>query len=77
MPLIASDEILEKLDLMELAYERQKKANKMMIDLPRLVIAGDQQKMIQNQKDIEISSLLIKNIKDDIIKLMRKKLNEI
>jgi hypothetical protein len=76
--LIASDEILDKLNLMELAYDRNmEKSNKMMSDLPRQMMMNDQEGMKRNQREIEVSGLVIQGIKDDIIKLMRKELNEI
>jgi len=76
--LIASEDILEKLDLMEFAYDNNmEKANKMMSDLPKLMLSNNQAKMKQNQDDIEISSSVINKIKSDIIILMRKELNEI
>ncbi|WP_378187503.1 hypothetical protein ACE939_04060 [Aquimarina sp. W85] len=76
--LIASDEILNKLNLMELAYDKNmEKSNKMMSDLPRQMMINDQEGMKRNQREIEVSGLVIQGIKDDIIKLMRKELNEI
>ncbi|WP_430908720.1 hypothetical protein [Maribacter sp. 2-571] len=76
--LIASDEILDKLNLMELAYDRNmEKSHKMMSDLPKLMLSNDQEGMKRNQEEIEVSGLVIQKIKGDIIKLMRKELNEI
>ena len=76
--LIASDEILDKLNLMELAYDKSmEKSNKMMSDLPRQMMINDQEGMKRSQQEIEVSGLVIQGIKDDIIKLMRKELNEI
>lgn len=76
--LIASNAIIEKLNLLELAYDKNmEKANKMMSDLPKLMLLNDQNKMNENQKEIEISGLVIQNIKDEIIELMRVELDEI
>lgn len=76
--LIASDEILDKLNIMELAYDKSmEKSHKMMTDLPRQMLINDQEGMKRNQKEIEITGLVIQGIKEDIIKLMRKELNEI
>lgn len=76
--LIASNEIIEKLNLLEYAYDRNmEESNKMMNALPKQILLNDQEGIKRNQKDIEISGLVIKGIKDDIIELMRKELNEI
>jgi len=76
--LIASDKIIEKLNILELAYDKNMvKANKMMSDLPKLMLLNEQNKMSENQKEIEISGMVIQNIKNDIIELMREELDEI
>jgi len=76
--LIASNNIIKKLNLLEMAYDKNmEKANKMMSDLPKLMLLNDQIKMKENQKDIEISGLVIQSIKNDIIELMREELDEI
>lgn len=76
--LIASDNIIKKLNLLELAYDKNmEKSNKMMSDLPKLMLLNDQNKMNENQKEIEISGMVIQNIKNRIIELMREELNEI
>ena len=76
--LIASDNIIKKLNLLELAYDKNmEKANKMMSDLPKLMLLNDQNKMNENQKEIEISGMVIQSIKNEIIELMRVELNEI
>jgi hypothetical protein len=76
--LIASDNIIQKLNLLEYAYDKNMdKANKMMNELPKKVMSNDQEGLQNNQKEIEISAQVIKNIKDEIIELMRKELNEI
>lgn len=76
--IIASDEILNKLNLMELAYDKSmEKSHKVMSDLPAQMMVDDQEGIKRNQKEIEVSALVIQSIKDDIIKLMRKELKEI
>lgn len=76
--LIASDNIIKKLNLLELAYDKNmEKANKMMSDLPKLMLLNDQNKMNDNQKEIEKSGMVIQSIKNEIIELMREELNEI
>lgn len=76
--LIASNEIIKKLDLLELAYDKNMEmATKMMNQLTKQVMLNDQIGMKKNQNDIEVSGLVIKNIKNEIIQLMRKELDEI
>ena len=76
--LIASDRIVQKLDLLELAYDKNmEQAIKMMNDLPKQMMSNDQYGMKKSQREIEISALVIKEIKDEIIELMRKELDEI
>lgn len=71
--LIASDRIIQKLDLLELAYDKNmEQAIKMMNDLPKQMMSNDQYGMKKSQREIEISALVIKEIKDEIIELMRK-----
>lgn len=75
---IASEEILKKLDLLELSYDKLfEKSNKMMTALPELITENNQEKINELQTDIELSSKVSKSINDDIIKIMRKELNEI
>lgn len=76
--LIASDRIIQKLDLLELAYDKNmEQAIKMMNDLTKQMMSNDQYGMKKSQREIEISALVIKEIKDEIIELMRKELDEI
>ena len=76
--LIASDRIIQKLDLLKLAYDKNmEQAIKMMNDLPKQMMSNDQYGMKKSQREIEISALVIKEIKDEIIELMRKELDEI
>jgi hypothetical protein len=75
---IASKEILQKLRLLELSYEKiTDKSNEMMSVLPELIIENNQDKINEYQKEIEFSGKVSKSINDDIIELMRKELNEI
>ena len=65
--LIASDRIIQKLDLLELAYDKNmEQAIKMMNDLPKQMMSNDQYGMKKSQREIEISALVIKEIKDEI-----------
>tara|TARA_R110002051_G_C8581369_1_gene477326 strand:+ start:390 stop:803 length:414 start_codon:yes stop_codon:yes gene_type:complete len=75
---IASKEILQKLRLLELSYEKiTDKSNDMMSALPELIIENNQDKINEYQKEIEFSVKVSNSINDDIIELMRKELNEI
>lgn len=59
--LIASDRIIQKLDLLELAYDKNmEQAIKMMNDLPKQMMSNDQYGMKKSQREIEISALVIK-----------------
>jgi len=76
--LIASDEILDKLDLLNLAYDQSMEiSNKMMSSLPALMLTNNQEQMKTDQREIEISAMVINSIRDQIIELMRTELNEI
>jgi hypothetical protein len=76
--LIASDEILRKLDVLNLAYDESMEiSNKMMNSLPTLMLTNNQEQMKAEQREIEISAMVINSIKDEIIELMRTELNEI
>jgi len=76
--LIASNEILDKLDLLNLAYDKSMEvSNKMLSSLPTLMLTNNQEQMKTDQREIEISAIVINNIKDQIIELMRTELNEI
>lgn len=62
--LIASDRIIQKLDLLELAYDKNmEQAIKMMNDLPKQMMSNDQYGMKKSQREIEISALVIKKLK--------------
>lgn len=76
--IIASDEILNKLDLLEKSYDELfDKSNKMMTSLPELIGENNQEKINILQREIELSGKVSKSINNDIIKTMRKELNEI
>jgi hypothetical protein len=76
--LIASNAIIQKLNLLESAYDQNMgKATKMMDNLSKQVMLNDQIGMKNSQREIEISAQVIKGIKDEIIELMRKELDEI
>lgn len=76
--LIASDEILKRLDLLTLAYDDSFEASsKMMSNLAPLIIENNQDKMKTNQRELEICGMVINNIKNEIINLMRRELSEI
>lgn len=75
---IASDEILKKLDLLELSYDKlMEQSDKMMSDLPQLMLTGNDARIKEQQKELEISGMVTQSIKNEIIELMRKELNEI
>lgn len=76
--LMASDEVVKMLDLLEHSYEKNmNEGHKMMSDLPKQMMDNDIEGMQENKDKIELSSQVIKSIIDDIIRLMRKELNEI
>jgi hypothetical protein len=76
--LIASDEILKKLDVLNLAYDKSMEtSNKMMSSLPSLMATNNQEQMKADQREIEISAMVINSIRDQIIEIMRSELNKI
>lgn len=76
--LIASNNILQKLDLLTLAYDKSMEAsNKMMKDMLPLMLSNNQKKMNEQQHELEVAAMVINDIRDDIINLMRSELNEI
>lgn len=76
--LIASEEIIRRLDSLTLEYDKSMElSNKAMSELLPLMLSNDQEKMKTNQRKIEESGLIINKTKDKIIELMRKELNEI
>lgn len=76
--LIASDKVIEKLDMLSLAFEKTiEDSNKTMNDLPMLMMNNDQIKMQENQSQLEESGKLVKKYNDELITLMREELDEI
>lgn len=76
--IIASDKVIEKLDMLSLAFEKTiEQSNMTMNDLPALMLNNDQQKMQENQRQLEESGKLVKKYNDELIDLMRQELDEI
>jgi len=76
--IIASKDILKKLELLEQSYDEiMEQSNQIMSDLPKHMLVNNQEKMNQQQENLQVSAMVTKGIKDDIIDLMRKELNEI
>ena len=76
--LIASEDILLKLDLLTLTYDQTVEAsNSMMKDILPSMLHNKQEKMKEHQHKLEIFGEMINDIKNDIISLMRSELNEI
>lgn len=76
--LIASNNILQKLDLLTLAYDKSMDAStKMMKDMLPLMLSNNQEKMKEQQDELEVAAMVINDIRNDIINLMRSELNEI
>jgi hypothetical protein len=76
--IIASNDILHKLDLLTMAYDKSLEAtSKMMKNLLPLILDKNQEKIRTNKLEIEIIGIEIKSLKEEIINLMRKELGEI
>ncbi len=76
--LIASDSIINTLDLLELAYDNSfKESSKMLNEMPEQILNKDQQGMQKNQISIQASGNVILKFKNDLIQQMRKELGEI
>lgn len=76
--LMASDDVVDQLKLMETAYESlMKESDNMMSALPGLIMSNNEEKIKQMKDLVEIKGKLINYIKDDLNSLMRKELNEI
>lgn len=76
--LVASDKIVQRLDLLTVAYDRSLEAsNKMMNNLPTLMREQKLDKMEANKRELEICAIMIDEIKQEIINLMRQELSEI
>lgn len=76
--LIASDEVIRNLDKLEFIYEKTfEESNKMLSDLPLQIISNDQEGMNKNRITIEAIGTLAVNCQNELIRIMRKELNEI
>lgn len=76
--LIADQKIIEKLDILNLAFDKSiEDSNKTLSDLPALIINNDQIKIQENQKMLENSGMYVKKNSDELIALMREDLNKI
>lgn len=76
--LLASDEVVKKLDLLTFAFDKSMEdSNKMMNNLLQLMLSNDQLKMNENQRQLELTAQIINKIKEEIIELMRNELNNI
>lgn len=74
----ASDKVIKKLDMLNLAFEKTiEQSNKTMNDLPTLMLHNDQQNMQENQIKLEECGKLVKKYNDELIALMRQELDEI
>lgn len=76
--LMASEDVVNHLKLMELGYENlMKDSDKLMSAMPVLVMSQNEEKMNAMKHDVEIKGKAINQIKDELNSLMRKELNEI
>lgn len=76
--MIASEAVLNKLDLLELSYESlNDDSNKMMKKFPKLLLDGNTEEMKKHQHELEISGRVVNRVKDDLIQVMREELFEI
>lgn len=76
--LLASDTVIQKLDLLDHAYDTAfAESSKMLSNLPDQLIINDQIAMKRDQDIIEIKGKQFLKIKDDLIQLMRLDLNTI
>lgn len=76
--LLASEDVVEKLDLLTYAFEKSmEKSHHTMTNLISLLLLGDQETISKNQKEIERDAAVIDGVKRDTINLMRQELNTI
>jgi len=76
--LVASEEVIDKLDLLIIAYDKSREiSDKAIKELTVLTVSGDQIKLQINQQKIEVAGMVINNITGELKALMRKELNEI
>ncbi|MEG1141445.1 MAG: hypothetical protein RSE41_03175 [Clostridia bacterium] len=76
--LIASDEIIHKLNSLDRALDNSSDvANSAIKNLPTLMVTNNQAQIEKDKNDIETWGGIVKDINDEIMQLMRKELNEI
>lgn len=76
--LIASDSILNSLDLLELLYDKNfEESSRMMKELQMHMLTNNQAGMAENQRKLEAIASVISKQKNDLIRQMRIELNEI
>lgn len=76
--LIASDSILNTLDLLELSYDKNfEESSRMMKELQIQMLTNDQDGMAKNQRTMEAIASVITKYKNELIRQMRIELNEI
>lgn len=76
--LIASDDVLEKLEFLEHLYEKSlEDSNKIISSLSRKILAGESDSLKQDENSINLTGEIILKTKNELIFLMRKELSEI
>ncbi|CAA7197232.1 hypothetical protein [Chryseobacterium potabilaquae] len=76
--LLASDEVIAKLDCLDEGYDlAMKESDHLLISMPKLIMKNDEEEMAEYKKKIQIHGQLIESIKKELIELMRKELTEI
>ncbi len=76
--LIASEEIINQLDLLEFLYEElMSNSDSMIINLSSIIISENPDEINKNQQNLVDKANEIQIVKNAIIKIMRKELNEI
>lgn len=76
--LIASDDIINKLNLLDQALDNSSDvANNAIKSLPTLMLTNNQAQIEKDKNNIEVWGDIVKKINAEIMQLMRKELNEI
>ncbi|MBL0738501.1 hypothetical protein JI750_16520 [Flavobacterium sp. GN10] len=76
--LIASEKVIQKLDMLNLAFDKTiADSNKTLNDLPLLIMNDDKHSINENQRQLEESGKTVKKYNDELIALMREELDEI
>ncbi|MHC0443241.1 hypothetical protein [Flavobacterium sp. 3-210] len=76
--LIASEKVIQKLDMLNLAFDKTlADSNKTLNDLPSLIMNDDKHSINENQRQLEESGKIVKKYNDELIALMREELDEI